>query len=114
MEISELLLYYANNNMLSLTVGGRTFWAIPGTASFIVDGPSNPSIASASSASSSISSSAQMGIIIAVVAAVVFILVVAAIIVRRRRKNKPVVCEKRGLCVLFFFCHSSVFCKIIY
>ena len=85
-EIAQLLLYDANNNMMSVVMGGRQFWAIPDASTYAVVNP-NAQISSASSAGG-MSSGAQLGLIVAIAVGAVLVIIAIFLVIRRRRLGK--------------------------
>jgi len=104
-EAADLIIDAVNNNQLTVSIGGQTYWAIPTSANTTVVLPhphrSEPSTDSSSSAMS-------QALLIAVIVAGVFILIVLLVgLIIYRRRRSAVVEKSRQTSEIYSLSHSS-------
>lgn len=82
-ELGDALAWDSDNNLVTFTIGGRVFWALPSLASlFTATTTSTPSAAASSSGGSAAFAAAGAG-----AGALAVIAVVALVVIRRRRRS---------------------------
>lgn len=85
-EAAQLVVDLVDNNRLGVTVGDRTFWAVPNSGTTTVVTPT----LTATSTSAALSSSAQIGIIVGGIVIAAVALLVGLIFYRRRKHRNRV------------------------
>ena len=102
-EIAQIIMFTAMNNMLTVSVGGRTFWAIPSLVSSTVVVPAP----SSTSSSAAVSGSAMIIIILIAVLVGIVMTVILVMFVQRRRnaylQKNPNSISRVSPWILFYF-----------